>query len=72
MVRLDGVLVQGVDSASLVMAPVCVCGADPSGSSRLAQSSCAVCGGRLPQAPEAARPDAKERRRLQDFLNAFV
>ncbi len=76
MVRLDSVAMQGGKGASLMMPPVCVCGAGSNVPTRPAQSSaeptCPQCGGSLPKPEEAQRPERPGRRQLQDFLSAFV
>lgn len=74
--RLNNVTVQGVQSAPLVMPRVCVCGSGSTESSHVTQqasgSTCPACGGSLPQAAEAAAPERQPKRKLQDFLGAFV
>ncbi|MFL5344253.1 MAG: hypothetical protein ACJ8AT_05640 [Hyalangium sp.] len=76
MMRLDNVTVQGAQSAPLVMPRVCVCGSGSTESSHVTQpapgSPCAACGGSLPQAAEAAAAERPPKRKLQDFLGAFV
>jgi hypothetical protein len=75
MMRLNNVTVQG-GSAPLVMPRVCVCGASPTESSHKTQqapvSTCSTCGGSHRQAAEASPPERQEKRKLQDFLSAFV
>lgn len=74
--RLDNVTVQGAQGAPLVMPRVCVCGSGSPEPSHVTQSAsestCAVCGGSRPQAAEASPPERHEKRKLQDFLSAFV
>lgn len=79
MLRLENVAVKGGKSASLVMPRACVCGSGSSEPECPAQSvgvaTCPDCGGSLPKALEATRPERPERperRHLQDFLSAFV
>jgi hypothetical protein len=77
MMRLDNVTVQGAQSAPLVMPRVCVCGSGSPEPSHVTQSAsgstCAACGGSRPQAAaEASPPERHEKRKLQDFLSAFV
>ena len=74
--RLNNVTVQGAQSAPLTMPRVCVCGAVSAEPSHVTQPAsgaiCTACGGSLPQAAEAASPSRQPKRRLQDFLGAFV
>ncbi len=74
--RLNNVTVQGAQNAPLVMPRVCVCGADSTEPSHKTQPApeptCSVCGGSRPPAAEASSPGRKEKRKLQDFLSAFV
>jgi hypothetical protein len=75
MMRLDDMTVQGKE-ASMVLPPECVCGAGSSISARLAQPAvvptCPECGGSLLRLPVVSSKAPPERRRLQDFLSAFV
>lgn len=65
-------MVQGNPSASLGMAPGCVCGAGSSNTlnapSQAPDALCPECGGSLPQ----ATPKPQERKQLRDLLSAFV
>jgi hypothetical protein len=74
--RLDNVTVQGEKSTPLVMPRVCVCADDSTEASRLSQPAagptCPECGGSRSQAAESAPSERQERRKLQDFLSAFV
>jgi hypothetical protein len=73
--RLNNVTVQGTH-APLVMARGCVCVAAPAESSHKPQAeptgACPTCGGSRPQASEASATERPEKRKLQDFLSAFV
>jgi hypothetical protein len=75
MTRLEDMTVQSKE-ASLVLPAECVCGAGSNASARLAQPAvvptCTQCGGSLLRLSEPAGPTRQERRRLQDFLSAFV
>ncbi len=74
--RLDNVTVQSGNGASLVLPRACECGKSSSEPSHVTPQGpvalCSACGGRRPQAVEAPRPERQGRRKLQDFLGAFV
>ncbi len=72
--QLENLTMQGGTSVSLVPSHACVCqtGAAEPARQLPPSSTCSVCGGSRPQAPEAPRPARRERRKLEDFLSAFV
>ena len=73
--RLNNVTVQGTH-APLVMARGCVCVAAPAESSHKNSTEpvapCPTCGGSRPEDSEASATERPEKRKLQDFLSAFV
>ena len=74
--RLNNVTVQSAQNAPLVLPRACGCevsSAEPAPVSQpAAEAPCNTCGGNLQRAAEATASERKPKRKLQDFLGAFV